>query len=85
MQNTTKATIRTTINTTELGLIVFLLNRFFSWNLTLDDLLPFTPLIGIVVAMFYRVCLVLTEIFPVLGFVLFGYPTTPEYPVKDAA
>lgn len=79
MRNERIATIRTTVNSTVLLYITIFLNWVFDWNISLDDLAPFAPVILAVVAIFYRLSLWLNEKFPTLGWILFGYKTPPSY------
>jgi hypothetical protein len=79
MSNATIATVRTTVNTTWLAFLVMLLNTWFDWDVTVEELLPWTPVIAAVVAFFYRVTRWAGEKWPKLGTLLFGLKVTPVY------
>ncbi len=77
--NETKATVRTTANLTSLTLVVLILNRIFDWDISLDDLLPFTPLIAGVIAAYYRISRYVAKRWPTMGYLLFAYVEEPRY------
>lgn len=85
MRDETIGTIRTTYNTTLLTLVGLTLNKVFGWELALEDLTPYLPVIAAIVAVFYRASLVLSEIWPPVGYILFGHKTVPSYSVKESA
>lgn len=76
--NETKATIRTTYNTSLLFYIILILNWAFGLSLSLDD----PVLIGAaipVIAIFNRGSRLIAVKFPSVGWVLFGYGEEPRY------
>lgn len=77
--DTNIATMRTTTNMSLLTVIVLILNKVFDWDITLDELLVFTPVIVPAILVFYRLSLYLTKKFPPVGYVLFGYKEAPTY------
>ena len=77
MNDTTTATVRTGWNLTLFSAVVALVSKLTGWTLTVEDLLPFTPLVGIIGGVFYRFSRVLSEKVSWLGYVLFGSPRTP--------
>lgn len=84
MNDTTTATVRTTVQGTVLTALASLLSRWFGWNITLDDLLPLAPLVAFVIAVFYRLSRMLTERFPILKYILFGVGQAPTYTAPEA-
>lgn len=79
MKDTTTATVRTTVNTTVLAALGALLYKIFGWDIKVEDMLPFLPVIAAVVAVFYRLSLAVTAKWPVVGYILFGRTTPPTY------
>ena len=79
MSNTSTATLRTTVNGTVLTAVLALVAKFTGIEVTLEDVLPWTPIIVPIIAVFYRASLYLSEKFPKLGWVLFGRNTPPTY------
>ena len=79
MQQSTTATIRTTVNGTILTAVVSLAYKLFGWEVKVDDLLPFLPLLAPCIAVFYRLSLYLSERFPAIGYILFGVNKSPSY------
>jgi len=73
------ASTRTTVNTTVLAMIVMLANKFLNWNLTVEDLLPWMPIIVPVYYAGVRVSYFLAERFPKVATVLFGIVKEPVY------
>ncbi len=73
------ATIRTTVNTTVLTILSSLIFRLFKWEVSVDDLVLWSPIIAPVAAIFYRASLVLSEKLPWLGYILFGKVKPPTY------
>ncbi len=73
------ATIRTTVNLTVLTILSSLIFRVFGWEVSVDELAFWTPVIAPVAAIFYRASLVLSEKWPWLGYILFGKVRPPTY------
>ena len=73
------ASTRTTVNTTVISLIVVLLNKYLNWDLTLEDLLPWMPLIVPVYFAAVRVSYFVAERYPQFARVLFGITKEPVY------
>lgn len=80
MNNATTATVRTTWNGTIVAALIVATAAIFGWDVNLDDLAPFLPVIGIFIGVFYRASLWAAAKWPSLGYVLFGKPATPAYP-----
>jgi hypothetical protein len=66
------ATIKTAFNTSILVILFTTLNIVFDWDITVEHLLPFVPIIFVVLGMFYRTSLVITKKWPNMGYILFG-------------
>lgn len=79
MNDTKKATVRTTVNTTVLAAICALVYQLFGWSWTVDDLLPYVGLVAPVVAVFYRLSLWASKKWPTVGYILFGINEQPTY------
>lgn len=73
------ASTRTTVNTTVLTVIVLVANRVFGWNITLEDLLPWMPVIVPVYFAAVRVSYYVAERYPQFAKVLFGIVKEPTY------
>lgn len=73
------ASTRTTVNTAVIAVIVMLANQIFGWELTVEQLLPFMPVIVPAYFFVVRVSYYLAERFPTLGRVLFGITAKPLY------
>ena len=80
MNNTNTATVRTAWNGAIISAFLIGLAKVFGWNVELDDLAPFLPVIVAVIAVVYRASLALAEWKPVLGKILFGKTAAPVYP-----
>lgn len=72
MSDNNTATIRTTWNGIIVSVLIVLAAKYFNWTITVDDLLPFMPAIAAVIAVVYRLSLVISEKWPKAGYVLFG-------------
>jgi hypothetical protein len=79
MSDNNTATIRTTWNGIIVSVIIVLAAKYFNWTITVDDLLPYMPAIGAVIAVVYRLSLVVSEKWPKAGWVLFGKKAAPTY------
>ena len=79
------ASTRTTVNTTVLALIVMFANRFLEWDLTVEDLLPYMPVIVPVYFFFVRLSYAIAEKYPALARVLFGIVKEPVYEAASKA
>lgn len=79
LKSETVGTIRTTVNMTVLGAIIALVAKFTDWDLEVDDLLPFVPILIPVVAAFYRLSLYLAHKIEWLGVLLYGINAPPTY------
>jgi len=64
--------IKTAFNTSILVILFTSLNIIFDWNITVEHLLPFVPIIFVVLGMFYRASLVITKKWPNMGYILFA-------------
>lgn len=84
-RDTTIGTVRTAVNGTVGTAVLLLLNKLLGWELSLEDLLPYTPLALPVIAAGYRASLWAAERFPSLGWVLFGIRKRPAYPPPPPA
>lgn len=73
------ATIRTVIPAMWVTFVFWLIARFTSIELTEQDLLVLTPVLGGVLAFVYRVGRALEERYPWVGTVLFGVNSPPMY------
>lgn len=78
-QNLNVATVRTTVQTVVLTAVVAVIAKLTDWQVEVDDLLPYVPLLAPVAAVFYRASRWLTARYPSLGWVLFGSGKEPEY------
>ena len=67
------------MNTSIMASLVLLLNQIFNWNLTLNDITPYMPLIVGVIFFTYRLSLALASLSPWLGKVLFLINEPPSY------
>jgi len=74
---TSVASVRTGVNLTVFSALASLFYKIFHINVSVDDLLIFSPVIGIVGGVFYRASRFLAEKYPGLGYVLFGTKKTP--------
>lgn len=79
MNNTTTATVRTTVNGTVLAIIVVVISKLTNWQVQIEDLAPYLPIFAAVLAIFYRLSRAVTDKWPVVGYVLFGKVATPKY------
>ena len=84
MNDTTTATIRTTWNGTIVAGLIVASAAIFGWDISLDDLGPFLPVIAVAIGVIYRLSLALAEKWPKVGYVLFGRRETPAYLSPDA-
>lgn len=82
MTDTLRASLRTGWFAGILTAILGTINARFNWDLTVDDLLPFAPVVAIAAGVAYRASRVLADRWPSIGFVLFGSTKTPTYPVR---
>lgn len=83
MNDTLRASLRTGWFAGILTAILGLLNSRFGWELTVEDLLPFAPVVAIVAGVVYRASRVLADRWPSIGFVLFGSRQTPTYAAPE--
>ena len=79
MKNETVAATRTSVNTTILLYLVIGLNWWRGWNISIEDLTPFLPVIVVVIGFFTRISLAINKKWPPVGWLLFGYKETPNY------
>ena len=79
MKSESVGTVRTTVNMTVLTLIATVIARYTNWSVEVEDLLPYTPLIAGVVAIFYRLSLYLAQKFSWIGVILYGINAPPKY------
>lgn len=79
LKNTTTATIRTTVNGTVLTAVAAIVAKLTHTDVSTDDLLPYLPAAPIVIGVFYRTSLWLTDKFPTVGYILFGKRDEPIY------
>ena len=80
MNPTTIATVRTGWNAGVLALVLALVRRVFGFEVSVELVELFAPVLAVVVAIFYRASRVLADRYPTLGYVLFGSPQSPTYP-----
>ncbi len=79
MNDTSTATVRTTVNGTILTAIIIAVAAGFGWTIEVGDLAPYLPVLAAAIGVFYRLSLYISERWPKLGFVLFGKATSPSY------
>jgi hypothetical protein len=79
LNDTTIATIRTTVNSSYLTAAAAVLYKLFGWDVKVEDLLPFMPIIVPAIAVFYRLSLYIGTRWPTLGTILFGVQKKPTY------
>lgn len=80
MTDSQKATIRTVANNTVLTAVAALLYKVFGWEVKVEDLLPFLPIIVPAIGVFYRLSLWVSKKVPALNYILFGgVKATPSY------
>jgi hypothetical protein len=79
MNDNNTATVRTTWNGTLVAGFIVLGAKLFGWEVTLDSLAPWLPVITVFIAVFYRLSLVVSETWPRVGWVLFGKASPPAY------
>lgn len=79
MNDTRTATLRTTWNGTLIAATSVAAAKLLGWEITVDDLAPFLPVIAVVIGVFYRASLAIAARWPMLGTILFGKTTAPEY------
>ena len=79
MNDTNIAAKRTTINIGGLALILGLVSKVFGWkwNIDANELATYSPVIGVVFGLWYRLSRLATTKFPTLGWVLFGSGQEP--------
>ena len=77
--DTAIATLRTTWNTSILTALSVAVYKIFGWKVTVDELLPYMPLIIPVVGVFYRASVAISGRWPMVGKILFGVNKTPAY------
>lgn len=73
------ATKRTAIPAFWFTVIVTGANQIFGWQVTLDELLPWTPALLIGYGVIYRAARWAEARFPTLGKIVFGTGETPQY------
>lgn len=71
------ASVRTGWHLTIFSAIAAVIYKVSGVTISVDDLLVFSPAIGIVGGVFYRASRFLTDKYPALGYVLFGTKKTP--------
>ena len=54
-----------------------LLYKLTGWDIKIEDLLPFAPLVGFFAGVFYRFSRVISDKLPWVGYVLFGNRKVP--------
>lgn len=74
---TTTATVRTGWNMTLFAAVASLIYKWTGWNLQVEDLLPLSPVIGIVGGIFYRLSRYIADSAPQVGWILFGTKKAP--------
>jgi len=79
MNDTTIATVRTGWNTTIFAAFAALVYKLFGWEVKVEDLLPYLPVILPVAAAFYRLSRLISEKLPWIGYVLFGVNRPPSF------
>lgn len=79
LTNSGIATTRSTATATWTALALYAVDRLTGWKLDADDPTVILILAG-ALALVHRISTVLVEIWPPLGFILFGIPRTPIYP-----
>ena len=79
MTDTLRASLRTGWFAGILTAFLGTINARFGWDLTVDDLLPFAPVVAIIAGVAYRASRVLADRWPSIGFVLFGSTKAPSY------
>jgi len=75
----TVATVRTAVQTTILAAVVTGIFKITGWQVAVEDLLPFVPVLLPVAAVFYRLSRAVGDRWPVVGYILFGIPRPPIY------
>lgn len=78
MTDTRTATVRTSWHTTLIAALAYLASRLFGWEISTDDPLLLL-VVPVVVGIFYRASVALSEAVPWIGYVLFGVNRSPEY------
>lgn len=78
MQDKNVATVRTGWNIGVFSLVAAIIYKFTGWTVTVDDLIPYAPVIAIAGGVFYRLTRVISEKVKWLGYVLFGNTSTPS-------
>lgn len=79
MNDTTTATVRTTVNGTVLTAVIALVVKITGWDITVEEVLPYTPLMVPIIAIFYRASRAIADKWPKIGVILFGPRATPTY------
>lgn len=79
LSDATVGTVRTTVNVTWMAVLATALARWTGWDIKVADLLPFTPAILGIGAVFYRLSRLVADRFTWIGYVLFGIPRPPIY------
>ena len=77
------ATTRTGVNTGVLAVLAFSMFHLFGWEVDVADPV-FIVLSGAGVPVFYRLSLVLCELWPPFGYILFGVRRGPAYSAAPA-
>ncbi len=72
------ATVRSGWQVGVFAALASILYKLTGWEISLEDLLPYSPVIAVVGAAFYRLSLVISEKLPWIGYVLFGNRKTPS-------
>ena len=76
----TVAVVRTAVQTTILSAVVAAIFKITGWQVQVDELLPFVPVMLPIAAVFYRLSRAVGDRWPGVGYVLFGIPRPPVYP-----
>ena len=86
MNDNNTATLRTTWNGALVTAFIIALANVIGWEIEVADLAPFLPVLIGIIAIFYRLSLIISETWPKAGFVLFGKKAAPAYgPPKPPA
>ncbi len=78
-KDTTVGTIRTGVQTTVLTAVAAVMCKVFGWDVQVEDLLPWLPVVAPVALVFYRLSRYLSDKLPGLGYILFGIVKKPAY------
>lgn len=77
MSDKSTATVRTGWNIGLFTAVAAIVYKITGWTITVEDLLPFSPVIAVMGGIFYRLSRLISDKAPWLAYVLFGSPKTP--------